>query len=167
MIEQTTVTVKGEEYTIESFTTTKSLQVLAKLSRIVGGVGEGVIDWPQSKAEVRQALHLGNMVNGVLARIDPEEAPAFIRDVMWNALPAQRNAYQNNPAAFQDWYENHFSRNLDAQVQLLKEIFEWNYGPVVEWAKKAIEASLRDAVGMTEVAPDTDAGGSPQQSSTS
>jgi len=147
MLEQTTITVGEEEVTITSLPATKALQLLTRTLSIVGGAGKGVKDFPSSLAEfqslgadLEKYLNLGEMVEGLLSRVDGE-MPEFIKGVIKDSLPF----YQDRPEQFERWYETRFSRALGDQFHLLTEIYKWNFGDTVGWATSFFESPQEGA----------------------
>lgn len=137
MLEQKTVTVGDDALVIESLPATRALQVLAKTARIAGGFGRGIKDMPSSLQELKNLgrdlekyLHLGDMLEGFLERLDDEDAPGFIKSIVLESLPAYRDRSKKD---FDDWYEYRFSREPAALLTLLGEIYRWNYGDSFEW----------------------------------
>lgn len=136
MLDQTTVTIGDDEITIESLPATPALQLLTKTIRIVGGVGKGIKDFPSTKAEfeklgkeLEKHLHLGDMLDGFIERLDSDELPKLIKKVVKDSLPI----YRDKKGAFDPWYENRFSKDLPGLFTLLFEIYRFNYGEPVAW----------------------------------
>ncbi len=133
MIEQITIDVGGEAMTITSLPATKALSVLARLTKMAGGIFEGIKDIPSKSEEFADTLHVGKMMEGLLGHLDPETTPTFLRELVRSSLKAP----YNEGKAFDEWYEGRFSRRFDDLTVLLVAIFTHNYGDPVAWAKKA------------------------------
>lgn len=134
MIEQRQVVVGGEDFLLESLPATKALVLLAKVCKIIGGLGKGVKDVPSGakstedlKSQISEALHVGQMVEGFLEKLDPKEAPDLIRNILRDSLACKRDKYPH-PKQWDDWYENRFASRLGDIIQLLTHIFQLNYG---------------------------------------
>jgi len=162
MLEQTTVTVGDDLMTIESLPATPALQLLTRTVRIVGGVGKGIKDFPSSQAEFKalsskleEHLHLGNMLDGLIERLDSKELPEMLKGIVRDSLPRFRDAPKKGEGSFDDWYEDRFSRNLPELFALLFEIYKHNYGEPFEWLADFFRATHSKGV------PDP---GSPRQS---
>lgn len=140
MLEQKTIAIGESSYTIESLPATEALALLAELSDMLGGLGEGVKDIPSARTEISSAimsgsLDLGQMLQGLLKKLDPEKTPALIKRITKSSIKKWQDA---DDTAYNDWYENHFSRKQVEQFQLLYAILEWNYGDSVDWIKKML-----------------------------
>lgn len=141
MIEPKTITVGGEDIIIQSLPATRALSTLATLTKILGGAGKGIQDFPSMANELRDALsggtlHLGKMMEGVLDQIDPDITSEFIKTVVRASVPTFEG--DGAEGRFDAWYESKFSRGLDDLFFLLKEIFVHNFGDPVEWIKKTM-----------------------------
>lgn len=140
MLDQTTVIIGDDEVTIESLPCTPALQLLTKTIRIVGGVGKGIKDFPSNKAEFEKLgkeleshIHLGNMVDGLIERLDSDELPKLIKDTVKASLPLYRDRPAKGENSFEEWYENRFSKDVSGLFTLLFEIYKFNYGEPVAW----------------------------------
>lgn len=140
MIDQTQVQIGSDEITIESLPATHALQLLTKTIRIVGGVGKGIKDFPKSKKEfeelgekLQEHLHLGDMLDGFIERLDSDELPKLIKSTIQASLPRWRDKPASGPDSFDYWYESHFSKDLPGLFNLLLEIYKFNYGEPVAW----------------------------------
>lgn len=151
MIEQKKVVIGGEELLIESLPSTAALQLLVKIVKIVGGAGLGVSDIPSSKKEVEQALHLGNIVQGLLDKIDVVDTPQLIKSVIEDSLVR----FRDRPGTFEDWYAGRFSRKLMDQFQLFYAILDYNYGEPIELLKKLWGESMEQETGTAEPPPES------------
>ena len=136
MLDQKDVQIGDDVFLIESLPATKSLALLAELSIIAGGMGMGITDLPSNTDEIAKAFNLGAMVQGLMSKIDPVKTPALIKRIIQDSLPKYRDG--GGPNAFDDWYEDRFSRGVHDQAMLLYAIFEWNYGDPIEWVKKTL-----------------------------
>jgi hypothetical protein len=147
MIEQIDVTVGDETMRITSLPATQALQLLAQLTKVVGGIGDGIADIATKASEVGESMHAGRMVQGLLAKIDAEEAPKLIKAVLKDSLVLPNFEGKDAEARFSTWYEDRFSgSDMPDLVTLLSAIFIHNYGDPVVWIKKgmarAMEAGL-------------------------
>ena len=137
MIEQTDVMVGGEEMEIQSLPATKALVLLGKLAKIAGGAGVGVSDIPSRIADLEEVLHVGNMLMGILDKIDPSEAQILIKSILVSSL-VKPNMIDEPDEDFTKWYDARFSRKIDELFVLLTAIFVHNYGSPVDWVKKIL-----------------------------
>ncbi len=150
MLEQTTVVVGEDELVIESLPATVALQLLTKTIKIVGGASKGVQDFPSSLKEFQDLaknglgdyIHLGNMVEGLLDRIDTKEVPDLIKATIRASLPLWRDKPGKGEGSFEDWFENRFSREFGDLFQLLFEIYKYNYREPVGWLGSFFLTSL-------------------------
>ena len=148
MLDQTTVFIGEDEITIESLPATAALQLLTKTIRIVGGAGAGIEDFPTTKEELAKLgeklgeyLHLGNMIDGVIGRLDSDEFPKLIKDTVEASLPVFRDRDKKGEGNFNDWFENRFSKDLPDLFALLFEIYKYNYGEPMEWFASFFKAN--------------------------
>ncbi len=140
MLDQTQVQVGPDEITIESLPATPALILLTKTIRIVGGLGRGIKDFPKSKKEfaelgkkIEEHLHLGDMLDGLIDRLDSDELPKMIKGTIDASMVRFREQPKQGPDSFDYWYENRFSKDLPGLFTLLIEIYKFNYGEPVAW----------------------------------
>ncbi len=140
MLDQNTVQIGDDEIVIESLPATHALQLITKTIRIVGGVGKGIKDFPSSKEEfaklgkeLEKHLHLGDMLDGFIERLDSDELPKLIKQTVRASVPLYRDRQGKGEGSFEDWYEFRFSKDLGSLFQLLFEIYKFNYGEPVSW----------------------------------
>lgn len=148
MLDQNDVQIGSDTLRIESLPATKALTLLAELTAIASGVGAGISDLPSSLNEIEKAFNLGKMLEGLLSKIDPEKTPVLIKRIIRDSLPVWNDQV---PSAFDDWYDNRFSRKLDDLGILLFAIFEWNFGDPVDWVKKILAK-------LPKIGPDLETG---------
>lgn len=164
-IESKDITIGDVTYKIESLPATEGLKVLARITKLAGGVGDGVRDIPETPEEVSEVFDFGAMVQGVLERIDVDTTPTLIKNIIRQSLPQHRG---KKPVEFDTWYEFEFSRNFMHQFELLVAIFEWNYGDALVWLKKTFASLLQKkwaaALASGGVAPSIASTGGPKQS---
>ena len=154
MLEQTTVVIGNDEIVIESLPATHALQLITKTIRIVGGLSKGIKDFPSTKEEfaklgkeLEKHLHLGNMVDGLIERLDSDELPKLIKKTVQASIPVYRDRPLSGEGSFEYWYENRFSRDLTGLLALLFEIYKFNYSEPVGWFLdffKAIQKTSAD-----------------------
>ena len=162
MIEDKIVMVGGEEMKIHHLPATKALVLLGKLTKIVGGLGAGMSDIPTSVEDIEKYTHAGNMLMGILDKIDPSTAQILIKSALIDSL-AQPNMIDKSDADFNTWYDTRFSGKLDELFILLTAIFIHNYGNPMDWVGKL--GGLIEAIGLrkppdqseeeTQAKPDT------------
>ncbi len=130
-LEQKTVTIAGSEITIQQLGAQLALKHSIILGKLFGGLAQG-IDSKGKKSVQDWDIDFGKMVDGVIANLDPEESPA------WIMLLLQQSIIK--PEFTDDWFNITFSGSLESLMELLKVILEHNYGGLLTYARKKIEA---------------------------
>lgn len=135
-LEQADVIIGEDSILIESLPASDALKLLTKTIRIVGGMGKGIKDFPKSKAEfdalgkeLEKHLHLGNMIEGLIDRLDSDELPKMVKGIIKDSLPGWRD----KQSKFDGWYEERFSNDLPGLLLLLVEIYKFNYKELFSW----------------------------------
>jgi hypothetical protein len=158
MIQEENVQIGEDTFTIQSLPTSDALILLGKLTRIVGGLGKGMRDFPGSIEELNMALkegvlNPGEMVEGFLAKLDPEQTTKVLKAVVEKSL-VKPQFVKNSKTAFSDWYEDRFSgEGLSDLMLLVKKIFEINYGNALVWLGKQIGEALTKVAATAPIPP--------------
>ena len=168
MLSQITVTIGDDKILIESLPATPALQLLTKTIRIVGGVGNGISDFPSNRAEFEKLsvefeknMHLGKMIEGLIDRLDSDALPKLIKGIVRDSLPMYRDGKGPGEQTFDEWYENRFSKDLPGLFALLVEIYKFNFGEPMVWVVDFFKASRNNILPEMKQAPDS---GSPPPS---
>ncbi len=130
-LEQKTVTIAGTEITIQQLGAQLALKHSIILGKLFGGMAHG-IDSKGKKEVLDWNIDVGKMVDGVISNLDPEESPAWIMLLLKQSMI--------KPEFTDDWFNVTFSGGLENLLELLKVILEHNYGGLLAYTRKKIEA---------------------------
>lgn len=154
MLTQLKVQVGDEELIITSLPATAAIRYAAKITKIVSGAGRGVKDIPTSAEEASEALHVGAMLQGIMANIDEDEATDLIKNIIRQSL-LRPNFVDQSPQDFEDWFDDRFSKGLDQLMDLLQAIIAHNYGDPMVWLKKAMDRAMVSLASFGQSSPET------------
>lgn len=149
MLEQKSVSLGSGEIVIQQLGTTLALKHSVILGNLFGGAAQGVESY-STKIE-NWNINFGRIISGMIDQLDPEKSPAWIKELV------QQSVIQ--PTFTDDWFDITFSGNLEELMELLKAILEFNYGGLIEYARKKIEAAFTsDISSEKESEPESSAG---------
>lgn len=131
MLEQKTITIAGEELMIQQLGGSLALKHSIILGRLFGGMSKGVES--SGVANIQDwNIDFGKMVDGIISSLDPESSPIWIKELVSQSVI--------KPEYSITWFDTTFSGNLEELLKLVEKILEHNYGGLMEYARKKMEA---------------------------
>lgn len=124
MLDQKTVTIGEDKFTIQALPATKGLEVAFTIAHILKGAGQGFSE--QYVMNVLDThINVGQLVSGIMNAVDIKGTPQFIRDLVKSSIVS--------PDCDDEFYESRFAARYDDLADLLKEIILLNnYGDVIK-----------------------------------
>ena len=85
MREAITREIDGEEYTFHQLAPKKSLRVLTKLMKILGGTAGKAVSSASSSADLLNGVDAGSIISGIAERLDEDEVIVIV-DIMFSTV---------------------------------------------------------------------------------
>ncbi len=135
MLQEKTIQVGDNSIIIRQLGTTLALYHSIKLGALFGGLTQGI----ESRGGNVQDWNIdfGKMVEGILAALDPNESPIWIKKLLKESMI--------KPEFNDIWFDKTFSGSLEDLLDFLKDILEHNYGGLLEYTRKKIIATTTDS----------------------
>lgn len=132
MLDQKTVTLGQDQFVIQQLPATKGLEAACKLGRFFAGAARGLGELPGDALEAN--VNIGQIVEGLLSRLDEREVPAFLKALVRESLI--------RPAYTEELFETRFSGAYGELLSLIYEILELNYADSIQALKKRVRAGI-------------------------
>lgn len=127
-LSQKSFNIGDKDYMIQALPASKGIEAAVVLAHIVAGAAEGVGDHKEDFLDVN--INIGKIVAGMFKRLDKNETPAFIRDlVLLSVISPELDA---------ELYEIEFAGNYEVLANLVAAILELN-GFIDVIKKKVLE----------------------------
>lgn len=143
MLSQRTLTVGGDEFTLQQYPTTKALSYGIAIGKIAGAMLSGGLDGDidgDGGDDLFSILDAGGMVNGLLSQIDQVKTPELIKSLLKDAIATYQFNGETKTHWDDNWYEARFAGALNDLIVLLMAVFEDNFLDAIDVVKKKVRS---------------------------
>lgn len=117
MLEQKTVKINKQSFTLQQLPATKGLEAALAIVHILRGASEGFTD--EYVLNIQETkVNIAKVVSGVIGATDIKETPKFIKQLIIDSVV--------KPEFDEDTYEDTFAGEYSLMFEVLSEIVEHN-----------------------------------------
>lgn len=123
MLAQREITVGGQQYVIETLTSSEGMEAAITIAHIMQGALKGIGD---TKGDILDTpINFGEIASGLLERMDEKRTPAFLKWLVTKSVV--------KPMMTSDLFESTFAGSYDDLWELVEKIIEHNsFGSVLK-----------------------------------